>query len=948
MINARFTLPPLICRTHNKEMKGIILITVLLFLGIKIHAQQDDQKGIITGTITDKSTQGASLPFANIFIKGSSKGTISDVDGTFSLSNVAPGVYTLVFSFMGYETLEMPNVMVIEGKATELNVALKPDAAALDEVIVSTKIKKDTEVALLLEQKKAMDIKESIGAIQLEKIGVSNAATATTKISGVTSSEASGDVFVRGLGDRYLYTTLNGLPVPSDDVNRKNIDLNLFATDIIQNVSVSKTYAPAFSADQASGTVNISTRELTSDEVLKLDAKAGINTNVMQDEVFNNFKLSANAEDISLGFYEKAVPTSRALTEQSWNTTEAELPINSEFGITAGKEFGKLGLLLTGSQATSYAYSEGIFREFQTNHLQDSISDIQEFQKLINTTALLDVNYELNENHELKFSSLFVNKLVDQVLEGGRNMQGVIFEESEPADDLSQFIRDQNTKQTRLWVNQIFGEHQLTETNELIWGVGYNDVVANEPNRIRNEVNFNENTVQLGNTGGFQQRKSVQLIEDAELNAFILDDFSLFKNEKQAYNVRVGFNYRNKDRNFYSRFYGFDEVVTNTVNPLSIDDLSAVFTQEKIDNNLLNVNILDPDRYRASLTSTAAFANFIFHFQKIHVNIGARYQADNLEVHYDVGNIPGRIGFAEKEYNNIYPALSTKYELTEKQNLRFAASKTITLPEFKEVSPFEYVSQLGQVTRGNPKLDASTNYNLDLKWEYFPTTKQLLSLTGFYKIIQDPINKVQDRGAADVYSYFNSGEKAEVFGIEMETRLNLISETDNSPYNLDLNFNAARIWHSQDLKEERDPDGSLIRTFRYKGLEEVGLQGASDWIVNASLNFFSGGENEFLASIIANYASDKIYALGAPEIQTANDVFYNDAIIEEGFVSLDALVSQGVGEHFKIKLTGKNLLNSVIKRTQKIRPSTTRIESTETVRSYSKGATISLGFSYNF
>ena len=182
-----------------------------------------------------------------------------------------------------------------------------------------------------------------------------------------------------------------------------------------------------------------------------------------------------------------------------------------------------------------------------------------------------------------------------------------------------------------------------------------------------------------------------------------------------------------------------------------------------------------------------------------------RFQNDNISVNYDVGNIPGRIGESVKEYSNLYPSLNVKYDLNDKNALRLALSKTITLPEFKEISPFEYVSQTGQITRGNPDLEASKDLNYDLKWEYFPATGQLVSLAAFYKDIQDPINTVQDRGSAGVFSYFNSGDKAEVYGFELETKVGLIKadEEGETPtgINLDLNFNATRMWHSQDLKE---------------------------------------------------------------------------------------------------------------------------------------------------
>lgn len=923
-------------------MKKVLLVAALLYIGIVWG--QEQAKGSIVGKLMDVEVQGESLPFANVIIKGTSIGTTSDIDGLYSLADLNPGNYTIVFSFIGYETLEVPNIVVAAGKITEINTSLGSSAASLNEVLIKTVSRKDSEIALLLEQKGAIEIKESIGAQELAKLGVSDVAAATTKISGVSSSEASGDVFVRGLGDRYLYTTMNGLPIPSDEVERKNIDLELFPTRVIQNVSISKTYSAESSADQASGNIDVTSRELSGSEELRIGIKAGINTNAARNGVGDNFKVSPNSSDITLGFYSKDLNPRETLTDQTWDPNKANSPINTTYSISGGKRFGeKLEIFLSASQSADFEHRKGVFREFRANFINDSITDAETFSKTINTTGLATIGYKVNGKHEVKATSLFINKLTDEVFEGGRNGEASIFEETEPAEGLSQFIRDQNIKQTRLWINQLAGNHNLSDSNELNWAVGYNRVDADEPNRIRNEINFNEDLVQLGRTGGFQQRKSGQVINEEEFNGLISDKLIVMDQDNQSLNISFGGNYRNKERNFVSQFLGVDERSTNLFNPSSIDNLSEIFTPQNFSNGSLVVNRLDPDRYLATLESAAGFLTANYGINKLNVNLGVRYQQDDLYVLYNVGNIPGRIGRSEISYDNFYPSMSLRYALSDQTNLRLAGSKTITLPEFKEIAPFEYVSQTGQVTRGNPALKASTNYNLDLKWEYFPTAGELISLTGFYKRLEDPINKVQDRGSAGIFSYFNSGEKAQIYGLELETKMGIIQ----SNIDLDFSFNASKMWHKQDLKETIDANGNFIRTFRYKGITETGLEGASDWIINSSLNFSDNAENEFNASITANYASDKIYALGAPEIQTQSETFYNDAIIETGFVRLDANLSKDLGKHWRLTFTGQNLLNPEIKRTQNVKPSTTGIETNQTVRSYTRGVTLSLGINYS-
>ena len=931
-------------------MKNYVLLALILF--VSTLKAQDPQTGSIAGKLTDREMNGEPLPFANVIIKGTSTGTTSDYDGLYQLKGMDPGTYTVVFSFVGYETLEVPNVVVEAGKVTEVNTDLGSSAASLEEVVISTVARRDSEVALLIEQKNSVEIKESIGARELAKLGVSDAATATTKISGVTSSEASGDIFVRGLGDRYLYTTLNGLPIPSDDVERKNIDLGLFPTRVIQNVSISKAYSSENSADQASGTIDITSRELSGTEELDLGLQLGVNTNAVGE--FSNFKVSPNQDDVYFGFYDQAIPIQHSLNNQTWNTQTDPFPLNRKYSITAGKKFGEnLKVLLTASQSAKFEYNKGIFREYRSNNLYDYFTDVENFSKTDNTTGLLDIIYEVDDNNRFKATSLFINKLTDEVYEAGRNGEGVVFEETTPSENLNQFVRDQNIKQTRLWVNQLHGYHEFLDgKNELDWALGYNIVNADEPNRIRNEVNFDgEDFVQLARTGGYQQRKSSQKIDDTELNAFLEDRYNLVKDEEAGKNifVQAGANYRNKERDFISRFFGADEVELNSVNPPSIDNITAVFTTENFENGTLDFNRLTPDRYNAILESYAGFANFNYGVGKWNINLGARYQHDDLDIVFDVNNYPAnKPEFSFKSYDNIYPNLNIKFAPNEDSNIRLAASRTITLPEFKEIAPFEYVSQTGQVTRGNPDLNASTNLNFDLKYEFFPSSGQLISLTGFYKRIDDPINRVQDRGSAGVFSYFNAGERANIYGLELETRMDVIENEAEKGIDMAISFNASRMWHEQDLKEVYNDNGTFIRTFRYNGKSKVGLQGASDWIFNGSVNISNETENPFRASLVANYASDKIYALGAPEVQTQNDVFYNDEIIEKGFVTLDAIISKELNDNWQLQFKGQNLLNPEIERVQAIRPSSTGVESLETVRSYTRGAILSLGVNYSF
>jgi len=199
-------------------MKNILFFLTLLF-SVSLYAQNT---GSIVGKLTDKEYGDEPLAFANVIIKGTNVGTISDIDGLYSFENLVPGSYTLVYSFVGYQTQEI-TVEVIADKVTTVNVPMSASSATLDEVVISTTTRKESEVALLLDQKKAVEIKQNIGAQELSRKGISDVASAVSKTTGVSKQEGSNTVFVRGLGDRYNSTSINGLPVTSNDPEKKNI-----------------------------------------------------------------------------------------------------------------------------------------------------------------------------------------------------------------------------------------------------------------------------------------------------------------------------------------------------------------------------------------------------------------------------------------------------------------------------------------------------------------------------------------------------------------------------------------------------------------------------------------------------------------------------------------------------------------------------------------------------
>jgi len=948
-------------------MKKIVYILALVCCQLTVA--QD--KGTIKGKLLDKEMNNEPLSFASVILKGTTIGTETDGEGNYTLS-VNPGSYTLVFSFLGYKTLEVP-VTVKTGEIITVNKTLgAAEGVSLDEVKVKSSVSREKESALLVEQRKATVIKESIGTQRLSQIGVSNAATATTKISGITQSEGSGNIYVRGLGDRYLSTTMNGLPIPSDNVQNKNIDLGLFSTNLINSIGVSKTYGVSSYADQVSGNIDITSKQY-SRKYFNISISSGINTGVT-----GNFKRTVISDDVTLGFHQKQYAIRDQIRLQGWDPLTADNTANFSITLSGATKFelfgNDLSIVASGSYGQSYEYREGTFRAYRANvedegypslrlpqifpntppfftdltALNDS-PDVEDFYTNYNTTGYIRGDYKIGDNNKISYNTLFVNNAQDRVYEAGRNGLGYVFDQ-QPTEGRA-FVRDQNFVQTTMFVNQLLGEHKLSDKNTLKWAGGYNFVLAEEPNRIRNEANILSNTaVTYADVGDFQQRKSSQKIEDTEFNGYVEDQYSfgeIDEDDNRPFRVNMGANYRYKERTFRSQFVGVETAGgLDPSNPASgfyvpnVDSFSQTFILDNffIGTPRLNLREQQRDRYEADFTVLAGYASLDFGLnKKLSGNVGVRYERNEINVLWDVNNFVGRVGQESKEYNGVYPSVNLKYELNEKTFVRFASSLTQTLPEFKEIAPFEYVSPTGRVTRGNPDLERSTTFNADLKWEYFPKSGELFSATVFYKNIQDPINLFQTRGSAGVFSYDNTGEKATVFGIELEGRINLIENEDEEGL-LNLNANVTAMTTNQDLFAEA----------QFKGITQSNLQGASDFITNASLSYNSRTEKEFVATASVSYASDKIFALGSPEDFANSDTLFNDEIIEKGFVTLDMVLSKELSKKFQVKLTGRNLLNPTIRQTQLITPLTGADAFNDTVLSYKRGSQILVGLSYKF
>jgi len=914
------------------------MIKKLIFLPLLFtHLVFSQQSGAIVGKITDKEFNYEPLPFATIALKGTDRGTTSDLEGLYSIDNIEIGLYTLEISFVGYKTITILDVKVEANKVTTVNVPIGASASTLDEVIIKTTTRKESEVALLLEQKKAVTQKTSIGAQELSRKGVGNVATAVTKVTGISKEEGSSNIFVRGLGDRYNITTLNGLPLPSNDPSRKNINLSVFTTDIVEFIGVDKTYNPQNYGDFAGANINISSKDYKGSGFMEIVMETGANT------------LSVGEKDFFLtdgpnnsGFYDKNYPTfplNNYNFNTSWDRGKISTPINGGLSLKGGESFNitettKVNLFGVASFNNGYEFNEGISRGgVNVSAVPDSDFDFVNYAYNTNTTAMTNVGLK-HKNQSFSYNGLFLNSTSEQQKE----FFGIVDKDDDAANG-GGFIQRAVFERTQLFVHQLLGDHKIGEKLQINWGGSYNYLESDEPNRRQITLlpadNNNPNgpkSFQLISSSSDNHRFYGELVEE-ELAGNFATTFKFNKNEDEEFRgkITVGYNGRFKDVNYEAtqfniRFAPRSQVTQPIVE--NIYNVDSYFTQENFNAGLFsietfrgglnsNVDPLTPQFYKGNQKIHAGFINFEYAFSsKFTVLAGVRVEQINQFIEWSTSLDP--IGASnDLDTFEVLPAISLKYELNEKQNLKFAASKTYTLPQFKERALFLF-QEVNQDYQGNPGLNSSTDYNVDIKWEFFPKTSEILSVAAFGKLIEDPINTILLNSASNDISWANTGDEATAFGAELEFRKSLF-ETEKTlasgttlKKNISTGINGTYMVTNQDLSEDKIVEETSAAGFPISftpTYSETDITGASDFLLNADVTYykdFSKNKN-IQVTLAANYFSDRIIALGN---------FGKGNIIEEGVATLDFILKTQLSKNISLGITAKNLLNPKIKRFQ--------------------------------
>lgn len=912
----------------KSDLKKISALVLFLFSLMSLSAVERlesrkaaSKPGCISGIVMDKEFN-ETLPGAAIQIVGSSDGTITDIDGNFEIANLNPGKYTLRFTYISYEPKEVAEVSVESGKITRINIEMGKANLQLNEVVVTGRRNNEGEGALLLERKLSTVAVESMGAKEMSIKGISNVEDGVKKITGISTS-GNNQVFVRGLGDRYSITTLNGLTIASPNPDHKLIPLSLFSSSLVKNIKVSKVYNPNAFGDYAGAHIDIETKENSKNSYLTLGVSTGGKAGTLLKPFYK-----ADQPCNYFGF-NRSMNLSQQVKDMSSKdfATLRKSPFSESFSATKGTALPEIGLSLNGGKSFMFGENElsiSVNAQFDneytnyTNTLQSTMTAQGEILDAFTsdkwsyettTSALGQISFSLKDRNRFSYNILYVNKSEDNFAT----------REGFDAEGMPLLANNSLYRNYQLLNNQLIGVHELARKWNIDWKGAYGHTKSDEPDRRQIMYLKNEN-------GGYDLFKLNQQetsrffanLSEKEWTGNVSLTYLPSGRSNAANKVRLGGAYKNKSRDFESSNYYYN---LKDINPEITDIYHPDFIN---DANIANGSVsikkvaLPRNNYYANNWVAAVFMDFGYKvIESLLLSGGLRYESSLQSVRYWTD--AGKEQKAELKSNDLFPALNIKYSLDQKQNFLFSASRTITRPSFIEMAPFEYKESYGgAAVRGYADLKNGINYNLDLRYEFYPAPGDLISISGYYKYLDSPIERVQEYAGAAINTFRNV-DKGQVAGFEAEYRKNILR-------NLRFGVNASYIYTVIQL-----PENGIYTDKKRQ------LQGASPYLINADINWSPLQDNE------RNLSLALVYNVRGPRISSVGINGVGN-VKEEAFHSLDFNGIMQFNSKMQMKLSFKNLLNQANRFKQEV----ANTGEEKLVERYRKGTSFSVGFNYTF
>ncbi|MBA3900148.1 MAG: carboxypeptidase-like regulatory domain-containing protein, partial [Bacteroidetes bacterium] len=885
---------------------------ILIFAAIPLLAFS--QTGTIKGKVTEKENgKIIPVPFANVFIAGSSTGATTDLDGNYSF-NVSPGNYKIVTTYVGFVPDTANNITITAGNTRLHNVTISQNVKELKMFdITATKVTQ-TEQAVLMEIRQSDQIVSGISSQQIQKSNDREASQVMRRIPGVT---VIGDRFImiRGLQERYNSVMLHNTYAPSMEADVRSFSFDILPSSLLDRVLIYKTPSAELPGDFAGGVVKIFTRSIPDENSTTVNYM----TSFRNGTTFNHFHRPEQGAKHWMGFNDgyndlpgsfpndlrkipqndsdKLTVAGRAL-RNDWQPERINAGLDQRFSITKASRM-KWGKVEVGN-ITAINYSSSKVLNSVTRYdynIYDTINDksdpIYEFYDAQNTQnirvgILHNWAFRFNPKHQIEIKTLLNQNSTSEYI----HRTGTAYEFNYVPSNHS-FMQQYRG----IFSGQLTGQHEINKDRTSVdWVLGYGKSHLTTPDykRYRSDVDTTTGKSTLYVPAGaaasfFLGRFYSEMEETSQTAAININHKVKFSGLPDFVPVlSTGVFFENKARYFSARNIGYTRASTfNFDNDLLNHSIDSLFHPDNI-NGSTGIRIDEQsnpsDNYTAANVILAPYvAALVPLTKKIKLKAGVRFENNLQEL--NSATLTGTPVVVSNPVLSVLPSANISYNITEKTLVRAAYGMTVNRPEFRELAPFGFYDfSFNLVKKGNENLQSATIHNYDLRYEFYPSANEVISVAAFYKKFLNPIENffVPGGGSGGIKTFtFGNAVEAYSAGAEIEIRKSLAGLT-KSKFIDDLNllFNGAYIHSRVNL-------GDDLRQSNNRP-----LMGQSPYIVNSGIYYFNV-KREVQVTLLYNIIGKRLFIIGTDD--------YPD-IYEMPRNVFDLTVSKKIGKRIEVKV----------------------------------------------
>ena len=939
-----------------KYKKSCYILLFLFLVIFKNFAENKSNTGTIAGTVIDKTTQEP-LTGATIQISGTSIGIITDLDGNFTLPNITPGNYQLSIKFMGYTPIELKDVKVLKGLTTLLRTEMTEESLSLEGVVVIAHAKQNTELAILESTKQSLVVQSGVSSQQISRTQDRDASEVIKRVPGISIIDEK-FVMVRGLSQRYNNVWINNSAVPSSEADSRAFSFDIIPSSQLDNMIIVKSPAPEYPADFTGGFIIITTKDMTSETAFNIS----LGSNINDQTHFKNFLYNKGSKTDFLAFdnklrslqnginttmntlpgNDKAIDLTNNRLNNDWKLSNMKpagdfklnLSYNHKWDTENGRQYGLLAAVNYSNSYKNYLNMENsLFGSYDQIHqhsvyLRKSIDD--QYNHDVRIGAMLNLTFQPQKrSQQYEFKNIFNQLGKDRYT----NRVGI------DAQSNNERSMEYYYSSRTIYNGQITGKYILDEA-KLDWSAGYAYANRNLPDRRRILLNDELETGKIGLTSGTDiSREFYQLNEHIiSANANYLRNFS-FGNFTPTLKAGVYGEYRTRKytaRRFYYNWDYSNNTLPDGFRYMDIINEVLVTQNYGIDKLYMFEEINKTNNYSGNNTLGAGYIGANLPFGALNIYAGIRYENNKMEL---ISNTKAYEDSPRSVYyknSDFFPSLNTTYKLTEKQQIRLAYGKSINRPEFRELSTSVYYDfDLASPVEGNPALKPSYIHNIDLRYEFYPSKGEQISIALFYKNFKDPIEWTYTiNGGTDLtYSYKNA-KAANNYGIELDIRKNLdfIGLKDFS-WTFNGSLIQSKVLFEKGSKEENRP-----------------MQGQSPYLINTGI-FYQNHSLGLNVAVLYNRIGKRIIGVGRSLGSTGSE---NTTNIPNSYEMPRNSIDLSLGKKFgswEIKANIRDLLAEKVYFKQFATINKTeggKMEQEEITRMFKPGRNFGLTISYNF